>query len=135
VMVAHALAPSFGEAVSPASLSRAVVGRLRRRECGPVIADDLEMGALSEFGSIPERAAAALSAGCDQVLVCNAMDARSGVAAHVEEWARRDPPLAVSLRAAERRLAAFGRGELTDVSWDRVLELADRARSLAGGTA
>ena len=135
VMVAHALAPSLEEAAAPASLSRSVVGRLRRRECGPVIADDLEMGALDQFGSIPERAAAALAAGCDQVLVCNAMDARAEVVAHVETSARRDPALAASLRASRERVASYGRGERAVVGWERVLELAERARSLAGGGA
>jgi beta-N-acetylhexosaminidase len=135
VMVAHALAPSLGEATAPASLSRALVGRLRRRECGPVIADDLEMGALSEFGSIPERAAAALMAGCDQVLVCNAMDARAEVVAHVEASARRDPALAASRRVSRERVASYGRGERASVSWEKVLELAERARSLAEGGA
>ncbi|MGD1147861.1 MAG: glycoside hydrolase family 3 N-terminal domain-containing protein [Thermoanaerobaculaceae bacterium] len=135
VMVAHALAPALGEAACPASLSRTVVGRLRRLDPGPVIADDLEMGALSEFGSIPERAAAALGAGCDQVLVCNAMAAREEVAAHIASAERRDPVLAATLRRSEARVRVFGRSELADVSWDRVRELADRARALAGGAA
>lgn len=132
VMVAHALAPALGEAACPASLSRTVVDRLRRLAGGPLIADDLEMGALSAYGSIPERAAAALGAGCDQVLVCNALDARAGVVSHVEAAARRDPVLAAGLRASEARVTGFGRGELPDVSWDRVLDLSDRSRALAG---
>ncbi|MBZ5588160.1 MAG: hypothetical protein LAO05_06315 [Acidobacteriia bacterium] len=132
VMVAHALAPAIGEAACPASLSRTVVGRLRRLAGGPVIADDLEMGALSEFGTIPERAAAALGAGCDQVLVCNALEARAGVVAHVEAAGRRDPVLAARLRVSEARVAGFGRGELPKVNWDRVRGLSDRARAMVG---
>jgi len=135
VMIAHALAPALGEAVSPASLSRTVVSRLRRPECGPLIADDLEMGALSGFGSIPERAAAALGAGCDQVLVCNALDVRADVVAYVERASARDPALGAALRSAELRSAAFARREPAEVGWDRVLAAAERARSLAGGAA
>jgi beta-glucosidase-like glycosyl hydrolase len=93
------------------------------------------MGALAEFGSIPERAAAALGAGCDQVLVCNAMDAREEVAARIASTARRDPALAVALRTSEARVSGFGCGERPDVSWDRVREVADLARTLGGGSA
>jgi beta-N-acetylhexosaminidase len=131
VMVAHALAPALGEAASPASLSRTVVGRLRPR-AAPILADDLEMGALSAHGTIAERAAAALAAGCDQVLVCNALAARREVALHVEAAAARDPSLAAMLRESAARSAGFGQRKLADVGWDRVLELAARARALAG---
>jgi beta-N-acetylhexosaminidase len=131
VMVAHALAPALGEGGCPASLSRAVVGLLRAF-AAPVLADDLEMAALSAHGSISERAAAALGAGCDQVLVCNALAARREVADHVGAAARRDPVMAATLRESVARSAGFGRDELAEVSWNRVLELADRARGLAG---
>jgi beta-N-acetylhexosaminidase len=132
VMVAHALAPALGEGGCPTSLSRNVLARLRAF-AAPVLADDLEMGALSAYGSLPERAAAALAAGCDQVLVCNALAARREVADHVEAAARRDPVLAATLRHAAARSKWFGKNEVSEVGWDRVLELADRARALAGG--
>lgn len=132
VMVAHALTPSLGEACCPASLSRAVVGRLAGYPCGPVIADDLEMGALGRFGSIPERAAAALGAGCHQVLVCNALAMRRPVVEAVRGWAEADPALGSALRTAERRLAGYGRGVLPAVEWGEVAARAARARELAG---
>ena len=134
VMVAHALAPALGDGASPASLSRTVVRRLRAWP-GPVLADDLEMGALAAHGSVPERAAAALAAGCDQVLVCNAMGERLPVAEHVVSAARRDPALAAALRASSGRVAGFGTGELAAVTWEQVCELAERARRLAGESA
>jgi beta-glucosidase-like glycosyl hydrolase len=90
------------------------------------------MGALAAYGSLPERAAAALGAGCDQVLVCNALAARQEVADHVGAVARRDPILAATLRESAARLAGFGHGGMAEVRWDRVLGLADRARVLAG---
>lgn len=134
VMVAHALAPSLGEARCPASLSRVVVSRLASWPCGPVIADDLEMGALGRYGSLPERAAAALAAGCHQVLVCNALAMRRPVVEAVRGWAAADPSLAAAVRAAERRLAAYGRGTLAAVDWGEVVARAARARELAGTT-
>ncbi|HPC82760.1 MAG TPA: glycoside hydrolase family 3 N-terminal domain-containing protein [Thermoanaerobaculaceae bacterium] len=132
VMVAHAMAPSLGEAYAPASLSRTLVGRLAGCPCGPVIADDLEMGALGRFGSLPERAAAALGAGCHQVLVCNALAMRRAVVEAVRGRADDDPELAAALRAAGRRLAAYGRGGAPAVEWGEVLARAARARELAG---
>lgn len=135
VMVAHALSPSLGEACCPASLSRTVVGRLAGYPCGPVIADDLEMGALGRYGSIPERAAAALGAGCHQVLVCNALAMRQPVVEAVRGWAATDAALGTALREAERRLAAYGRAALPVVEWDEVVARAARARELAGAGA
>ena len=132
VMVAHALAPALGEALAPASLSRVVVSRLDGWEGGPVVADDLEMGALVGFGSVPERAAAALLAGCDQVLVCNALDQRAPVVDHLRRWAARDPVLAAALGRSHRRFAAWGRRPLRVASEVDVLSRAARARELAG---
>lgn len=132
VMVAHALAPALGEPERPASLSAAVVGRLARRPCGPIIADDLEMGALAGFGSLGERAAAAVLAGCDQVLVCNALKSRIEVADHVERWARRDPRLGAEIRRASERSRGFGAGPLAEVAWDEVEDACERARESAG---
>jgi beta-N-acetylhexosaminidase len=131
VMVAHALAPALGDAIRPASLSDVVVGGLRGIGCGPIIADDLEMGALSAFGTLPERAAAALLAGCDQVLVCNALDARSSVVAHLERVADRDLVLAPRLRESAAAGPGFGAGPGFRPSWDEVMGAAEHARSLA----
>lgn len=132
VMVAHALVPAFGEAVAPGSLSPRVLGRLDRARCGPLLSDDLEMGALERFGSIPERAAAALLAGCDQVLICNDMDARGAAVGHMAAWARRDPALAAALARATARLAGWGAGPVAAVDWPEVEEVAATACVLAG---
>lgn len=68
MMVSHA---AVGREALPSSLSRAVATSLLRGECGfagAAFSDDLEMGALSAFGSIADRSAAAFAAGCD--LLC-----------------------------------------------------------------
>ena len=132
VMVAHAVALAAGEPVLPASLSARVIGRLRGSGAGPVLSDDLEMGALAAFGGLPERAAAALQAGCDQATVSNTMEARLGVVEWVLRWSAADPSFAGRLRAAARRGAGWGRGELAEVAWPEVERRAQRARDLAG---
>lgn len=130
VMVAHALAPGLSDPTSPASLSRTVLGRLDQGSCGPIISDDLEMGALARFGTLGERAAAALAAGCQQVLVCNDMAARGEVVAHVTAWAERTPELSSRLREGAARCAGFGQGPLATLSRSELASIADEARAL-----
>ena len=91
------------------------------------------MGALGRFGTLGERAAAALLAGCDQVLVCNALDARAGVVAHVEGWAARSAELAGAVSRCEERVAGFGRRALAAATWADVVEAAELARAGGGG--
>jgi beta-N-acetylhexosaminidase len=70
VMVSHAASPQDAR---PASLSRDVATRLLRDAVGfegVTLSDDLEMGALAEFGGLPERSEAAMLAGCDLLFVC-----------------------------------------------------------------
>ncbi len=121
VMVAHALAPALGEAVAPASLSRKIVS-LVPGEAGVIIADDVEMGALAAWGSLEERAAGALMAGCHQVLLCNALEARQAVADYVDFWAGKDPALAAALERASFRVSRFARGTVSPVSWAEAQE-------------
>src|SRR5262249_48022437 len=51
----------------------AAQGFLRERLgfTGAAFSDDLEMGALASFGSLPERCVAAARAGCDLLFVCS----------------------------------------------------------------
>jgi len=79
IMTGHATYPSLVERnesgrTLPASICRQLVsGTLREQmgHSGIVVTDDLEMGALKEFGSISEIVLASLCAGNDQALVCN----------------------------------------------------------------
>ena len=69
-MIAHILYPAW-DADLPATLSPAIIGEIIRGALGfdgLLMSDDIAMAALS--GPLPERATAALAAGCDVVLHC-----------------------------------------------------------------
>lgn len=99
VMPAHVIYPRAD--ASPAGFSRFWIGAVLRRRlgfAGMVFSDDLSMEAASVAGDVVGRARAALDAGCDMVLVCNA----PGQAARVLDAlgkATLDLRLAESMRA------------------------------------
>lgn len=83
VMISHAA----GEDGLPASLSDAVGSVLLRTVLGfdgAAFSDDLEMGALSAFGTVPERCARAARAGCDLLFVCRRLEEYPASIAAVE---------------------------------------------------
>ena len=97
MMTAHILYTAL-DADRPATLSARVIERIIRGRIGfggLLVSDDLGMGALS--GAPAERAAAAITAGCDIALHC------SGVPAETEAVLEAVPALA---GAAQARLAA-----------------------------
>jgi len=99
IMVSHA---AMGEARLPATLDRNVATGLLRGAAGfagLAISDDLEMGALSAFGTLSERAAAAFEAGCD--LLCVGKDT-AALPASAEAIERRATPS--RREEAERRV-------------------------------
>lgn len=84
VMVSHA---ASSEDLRPASLSPDVATHLLRDVVGfqgVTFSDDLEMGALAEFGGLPERSAAAMRAGCDLLFVCSKLEEYPDCVARVE---------------------------------------------------
>jgi beta-N-acetylhexosaminidase len=73
IMVAHVSFPAVDPA--PASVSSWWVKGMLRQQLGftgAVIADDMSMAGAAVVGSVGERVRAALDAGCDLVLLCNA---------------------------------------------------------------
>jgi beta-N-acetylhexosaminidase len=103
IMVSHAA----GEGGVPASLSRDVAtGLLRRRLrfSGAAFSDDLEMGALSAFGSLAERCVAAARAGCDLLFLCRRIEQYPGAVEAVE----REVPK-TRRRQAASRIAGYDR--------------------------
>lgn len=102
VMVGHAIYPGWGEAIWPASLSRRIAADLLRKQSGFrgfLFSDDLEMGALAGFGTLPEIGALSLAAGCDGLLFCRHVEAAPAIAAALSRKALRP-----RLEEAERRL-------------------------------
>jgi beta-N-acetylhexosaminidase len=73
-MVGHAHYPFLDPDPTPASCSPHAIEGLLRQELGyrgVAIADDLEMGAVSQGEGWLDAAVSAIAAGCDQVLVCH----------------------------------------------------------------
>jgi len=119
--------------MAPATLSRRVISELIRGAIGfdgVLVSDDLSMQALG--GDIAERAARALSAGCDLVLHCNGdraeMEAIVGAVglistrtaerlARAEAIRRRSGPRHFDRRAAEKKFETLvGGREISEVA-------------------
>jgi beta-N-acetylhexosaminidase len=121
-MTAHVVFEAFDD--RPATLSPRMV-RLIREEIGfdgLLMTDDIGMGALG--GTVAARGAAAIAAGCDVVLHCNATlperEAMAGAVGRMSEAARlrgdralraRRNPQPIDIPAAEAELAALLDGQ------------------------
>ena len=85
-MTAHLVYEAL-DSVHPATLSRRIINDIVRGEIGfdgLLLSDDLSMGALA--GSLADRAAGALAAGCDIVLHCSGdLDEMRAIAAALPE--------------------------------------------------
>lgn len=93
IMTAHVLFPAFDELL-PASLSPAVVENILRNELkfqGPIVTDDLDMGAISKHYSAEEASLLAYKAGADILLICNSPETAFAARRRVFDATRDDP--------------------------------------------
>ncbi len=121
-MTAHILFTAWDRQY-PATLSQQIISTIIRGELGfdgLLMTDDIAMSALS--GPLPERANAALAAGCDIVLHC------SGVAADNEEIVGALPAIDV---AAEQRLSRALPESCLSLSYNELAEKRDTLLALA----
>lgn len=107
VMPAHVIYPRVDAA--PAGFSRIWVQEILRRRLGydgVVFSDDLTMEGATVAGDILARADAALSAGCDMVLVCNRPDLADDLLARLRF--QQAPESVARLRRLMPRVPAHG---------------------------
>lgn len=138
VMVGHVVVPVLGDADLPASLSPAVIQRARQLPGSPIIlSDDIEMGALSSYGDLPERVEAALRARSHGVLVCKAFDRLPEIAAHLTERMAMDSSAGTRLLEMAACMSTLRRDLLSNAAAipkpddETVAQLWERARSEA----
>jgi beta-N-acetylhexosaminidase len=122
MMPAHVLYPQVDP--RPAGFSSVWLKdilRLRLGFQGAIFSDDLDMAGAWVAGSPPERAKAALEAGCDMVLACNDRQAASAILNGLK--------IAVDPVSQLRLIRLHGRGHLTleqlrqNEDWQRAVQL------------
>lgn len=109
IMSAHVVYPALSGAL-PATLSRAMVHDLLRRELGfrgVVVSDDLEMDAIAKASSVADAALDALMAGCDLMLICHRLDRLLEAEAQIDRAAERSPAVRARLEEAVARVDAL----------------------------
>jgi beta-N-acetylhexosaminidase len=139
VMVGHVVVPALGDAQRPTSLSSAVVGRAAGLPGSPIVlSDDIEMGALSDCGDLPERVEAALAARSHGVLVCKAFDRLLDISAHLADRMSADSSLSSRMLEMAARMGTLRRDLLQTAAAvpapddTTVEQLWERARVEAG---
>lgn len=141
VMMGHVIAPEVGGVDRPASLSRNAVDHAARLPGSPVVvSDDLEMGALSGMGSLPDLVIEALRARNHGVLVCKSFDQLPAIVASIDEAMELDSRFKTRLTETTSRLGTFSRDLLRNAAAvpvptdDTVAQLWERARRSAAET-
>jgi len=109
VMTAHVVYPAV-DPVNPATLSSAWIDGVLRGELGfdgPVLTDDLEMGAIVNEGGIGDAVIRAVRAGVDGLLICHRLERMQEAVAALRGEADRDPEFAARCARSLQRLRAL----------------------------
>ena len=107
-----------------AGFSRYWLQEVLRRKLGfqgVIFSDDLTMAAAGEAGDYPQRARAALAAGCDMVLVCNNREGAGAVLAALEDYS--DPASQMRLVRMHGRRGIAREKLRLDPRWAAALRL------------
>jgi beta-N-acetylhexosaminidase len=115
VMPAHVIYPKVDK--QPAGFSKKWLSILRNDMGfqGVIFSDDLSMEGASVAGTVVDGAHAALSAGCDMVLICNAPDKADQLlnGLKIENW--------IDARLSSQRIASLVPSD-TALDWDALQE-------------
>jgi beta-N-acetylhexosaminidase len=113
VMPAHVIYPEFDD--KPAGFSSKWLDLLRKELhfTGVIFSDDLSMEGASVAGSVTDGANAALSAGCDMVLICNSPDKADRLLAELK--------LPAGFEACEARIGALLPQGAPALDWDGLM--------------
>jgi beta-N-acetylhexosaminidase len=105
MMTAHVVYPALDPSL-PATLSTAICTELRERLGfqGMLLSDDLQMGAVANRWPIGDAAVAAVTAGCDALLVCHGEDAQEAALEALAREAERSSAFAARCRQARARV-------------------------------
>jgi len=121
IMPAHVVYPDIDQRL--AGFSPFWLGELLRDQLGfqgVIFSDDLSMAAAAEAGGYPARARAALAAGCDMVLVCNARNGAQEVLKALEDYL--DPAAHVRLVRMHGRGGTERAALHLDPRWSEAVE-------------
>jgi beta-N-acetylhexosaminidase len=121
VMLAHVV---YAEAdPQPAGFSPYWIREQLRSQIGfdgAIFCDDLSMKATRTFGSMPKRAALALEAGCDMVLICNDRPAAQATVATLRDYSQ--PTALVRLARLHGTCTSLRETLRASVAWEEAVE-------------
>lgn len=112
IMVGHGTYPQIDEPDLPATLSRRIGTELLRGRTGfdgLAITDDMEMHAVSDFGSYESLSERALMAGSDMVMFCSAIERIPAIHEFLQRRTREDGSFRARAEDASRRAEAYRR--------------------------
>jgi beta-N-acetylhexosaminidase len=132
VMPAHVIYPRL--APEPAGFSSFWLRQVLRGRLGfqgAIFSDDIAMEGASVAGNLPDRARAALAAGCDMVLLCHRREAAGAVLEGIAQW--NEPTAQVRLARMHGRAGTSRDALLGSPEWQQAVQklaLADQQPSL-----